>query len=125
MTELALSRRRELKALAHALKPVVWIGASGLSEGVIHELDQALKSHELIKIKVSSDEREKRNLLLEQICNRMEAAPVQHIGKILVIYRPEPDNTAGAAGDLIPVRNRRKSPAPRIEPAPRKRNVKR
>ena len=53
MLELALARRRALKALAHAIKPIVWIGGAGLSENVIHELDQGLKSHELIKIKVS------------------------------------------------------------------------
>jgi len=91
MLALTLARRRALTALAHTIKPVVQIGAAGLSENVIHELDQGLKSHELIKVKVFSDEREMRNVLLKEICQRLEAAPVQHIGKILVIYRPKPD----------------------------------
>lgn len=93
MLVLTPTDRRALKARAHALKPVVWIGTAGLSETVLHELDQGLKSHELIKVKVATDEWEIRNALLEEICSRLEAAPVQHIGKMLVIYRPEPENT--------------------------------
>jgi putative YhbY family RNA-binding protein len=91
MLALTPDFRRELKARAHALKPVVWIGAAGLSDNVVNELDQRLKSHELIKIKVASDDWEIRNALLEKICGRLNAAPVQHIGKMLVIYRPEPE----------------------------------
>lgn len=94
MLTLTLVRRRALRALAHAITPVVRIGETGLSENVIHELDQALRSHELIKIKVFSDERKTRDALLEEICRRLEAAPVQHIGKVLVIYRPKPDQIA-------------------------------
>lgn len=94
MLTLTLARRRTLKALAHTIKPVVQIGAAGLSKTIIHELDQGLKSHELIKVKVFSDEREMRNMLLDEICQHLEAAPVQHIGKILVIYRPKPDEIA-------------------------------
>ena len=107
MLTLTLARRRTLKALAHAIKPVVQIGAAGLSENVMHELDQGLKSHELIKIKVFSDEREMRNVLLEEICQRLEAAPVQHIGKILVIYRPKPDEIATPV--TVPFRKKRES----------------
>jgi RNA-binding protein len=104
--ELALVPRPDLKARAHALKPVVWIGAAGLSENVIHELDQGLKSHELIKVKVSSDERQTRTAWLNEICDRLGAAPVQHIGKILVIYRPQPEKKI--VMDLSPVRKERK-----------------
>ena len=107
MLELALARRRALKALAHAIKPIVWIGGAGLSEGVIHELDQGLNSHELIKVKVSGDEREARNVLLGEICERLGAAPIQHIGKILVIYRPKPEKTSSP--DITPLRNEKKS----------------
>ena len=89
--ELAIRGRPDLKARAHALKPVVWIGAAGLSENVIHEVDQGLRSHELIKVKVASDERQTRTAWLNEICGRLGAAPVQHIGKILVIYRPQPE----------------------------------
>lgn len=91
MLALTPNSRRELKARAHALKPVVWIGTAGLSDNVVNELDQRLKSHELIKIKVASNDWEIRNTLLEEICTRLSAAPVQHIGKMLVIYRPEPE----------------------------------
>jgi RNA-binding protein len=105
--ERALVPRPDLKARAHALKPVVWIGAAGLSENVIHELDQGLKSHELIKVKVSSDERQTRAAWLNEICDRLGATPVQHIGKILVIYRPLPEKEIVA--DLSPVRKERKS----------------
>ncbi|PTQ83371.1 putative YhbY family RNA-binding protein [Nitrosospira multiformis] len=91
MLPLTPDFRRELKARAHALKPVVWIGAAGLSDSVVNELDQRLKSHELIKIKVASGDWEIRNALLEKICGCLNAAPVQHIGKMLVIYRPEPE----------------------------------
>ena len=105
--ERALVPRPDLKARAHALKPVVWIGAAGLSENVIHELDQGLKSHELIKVKVSSDERQTRAAWLNEICDRLGASPVQHIGKILVIYRPLPKKEIVA--DLSPVRKKRKS----------------
>ncbi len=89
MLVLTPTHRHTLRALAHTLSPVVMIGEAGLSENVILELDRALKSHELIKIKVFSNERKIRELLLEEICRRLEAAPVQHIGKILVIYRPK------------------------------------
>ena len=105
--ELALLRRPDLKARAHALKPIVWIGAAGLSENVIHELDQGLKSHELIKVKVSSDERQTRTAWLSEICDRLGATPVQHIGKILVIYRPLPEKEIVA--NLSPDRKERKS----------------
>ena len=88
MLTLTVDRRRELKAQAHALNPVVMIGKLGLSDSVFEELDRAISSHELLKIKVQLDDREARNVLLEEICQRLNAAPVQHIGKILVIYRP-------------------------------------
>lgn len=96
MPPLTAVLRRDLKARAHALSPIVWIGAGGLSESVLHEVDQGLKSHELIKIKVSNDEWGIRNAFLEEICLRLDAAPVQHIGKILVIYRPEPEQAKSA-----------------------------
>jgi putative YhbY family RNA-binding protein len=92
MPALTLAHRRDLRALSHHIKPVVWIGAAALSESVIRELDRALKSHELIKIKVAVDERETREAMLEEICQRLSAAPVRHIGRMLVIYRPDVDD---------------------------------
>ncbi len=95
MLALTSIHRRNLTALAHGIKPVVWIGTAGLSESVIHELDRALKSHELIKIKIAGGEREMREAVLEEICERLGAAPVRHIGRILVIYRPKEDEASG------------------------------
>jgi len=91
MLSLTVSERRELKARAHALSPVVMIGNAGLTEAVLKEIAASLKTHELIKIRVMSDERTKRDALLDAVCTQLNAAPVQHIGKILVVYLPNPD----------------------------------
>jgi RNA-binding protein len=88
MIELTPSQRQYLKGLAHAVQPVAMIGDKGLTEAVLREIDRALASHELIKIKAASDQRDIRQAWLTQICAGLSAAPVQQIGKILVIYRP-------------------------------------
>ena len=90
MKPLTPSDRRELKARAHALKPVVMIGNDGLSPAVLGEIERALKSHELIKIRVAGDDRDARVACLAEICARTGAQTVQHIGKILVIFRLDP-----------------------------------
>jgi len=89
--------RRALKAQAHALTPVVMIGDQGLTPAVILEIERNLKAHELIKIRASTDDREARESWLHEICLALHAAPVQHIGKMLVIWRqkpPEPEKKA-------------------------------
>ena len=91
MLSLTVPERSDLKARAHALSPVVMIGNAGLNEAVLKEIAASLKTHELIKIKVMSDERALREAVLEAICTQLNAAPVQHIGKILVVYQPNPD----------------------------------
>ena len=88
MLELTVEQRKYLKAQAHALKPVVMIGTQGLSEAVVKESERALAAHELIKIRVLGDEREVREAYLVQLCTALNAAPVQHIGKLLLLYRP-------------------------------------
>ena len=88
--ELPPTRRRELRAAAHALHPVVSISQKGLTEAVLNEIDRCLTAHELIKIRVFDIEREQRNVLLTEICAKLQAAPVQHIGKLLVIWRENP-----------------------------------
>jgi len=90
MLSLTVSERLALKSRAHALKPTVMIGNAGLTESVLNEIAQTLKIHEIIKIRVLNDDREQREALLEAICTQLNAAPVQHIGKILVIYQPNP-----------------------------------
>jgi putative YhbY family RNA-binding protein len=91
MSELSPARRRKLKAQAHALGPVVLIGGSGLSPAVLAEIDRSLKSHELIKVRVNDADRPGREAILEEICRRTGAQPVQHIGKILVLFRENPE----------------------------------
>jgi RNA-binding protein len=84
---LSAPRRRELKARAHALNPVVLVGGSGVSERVIAEIDRSLKSHELVKVRVNDADRSMREAMLEEICRRTGAQAVQHIGKTLVLFR--------------------------------------
>jgi len=87
MPGLSPAKRRDLKARAHALDPVVLIGEAGLSPTVLAEIDRSLKSHELIKIRVNGADRPGREVILEEICRRTGAQAVQHIGKIFVIFR--------------------------------------
>ncbi len=86
---LTAEQRSELRSQAHALKPVVLIGSEGLTDAVIKEIKVHLGAHQLIKVRVFGDEREERIAIYEEICDRLNAAPVQHIGKLLVIYKPE------------------------------------
>lgn len=88
---LTPAERRALRARAHHLQPVVLIGEAGFTPAVLKEIDLALKSHELIKIRVPGDDRERRESLLAEICAALDASPVQHIGKVLVIFRPRPE----------------------------------
>lgn len=93
MLSLTVQERLALKGRAHALKPSVMIGNAGLTESVLKEIAECLKRYELIKIRVMGDDRTVRESILESICTQLNAAPVQHIGKILVIYLPNPEVT--------------------------------
>ena len=84
------NERQQLKAAAHPLKPVVIIGANGLSESVLEEIDISLKAHELIKVKIHGMEKEDRRACAEQICSPLACELVQHIGNTLVLYRKNP-----------------------------------
>ena len=79
--------RQALKAQAHKLEPVVSIGGKGLTDAVIREIDFALKSHELLKIRAGAMDRHERHAAFSTICGRTGAEPVQHVGKVFVIYR--------------------------------------
>ena len=83
--------RKALKARAHALDPIIHLGGKGLTEAVIAEIGRALAVHELIKVRAASLERDAREAALAEICTRLQAQPVQHIGKMLVLYRKKPD----------------------------------
>lgn len=89
MLLLSVSQRTALKARAHSLSPTVIIGNAGLTPSVLNEISRTLKSHELIKVRVMSDDREAREAMMQEICTQLNAGPVQHIGKILVIYQPQ------------------------------------
>ena len=90
MIELTPAQRKEHRAAAHHLDPVVMIGNDGLSAAVKKETDAALRSHGLIKVRVLSDDRHARQAMLETLAEELDAAPIQHIGKLLVLWRPIP-----------------------------------
>ena len=102
MLDITSEQRRALRARAHALNPVVSISQNGLSESVLKEIERSLESHELIKIRVYNDEREVRDQYLSAICEQLGAAPVQHIGKLLVIWRPAPEEKSKPASPRRP-----------------------
>lgn len=96
---LSPAQRKALKADAHHLDPVVTIGDAGLTEAVLAEADRALNAHGLIKIRVHGDDRALRLEMLDTICSRLGCAPVQAIGKLLVVWRQKPETgTGGNAG---------------------------
>lgn len=88
MKPLTPAQRQFLKGLAHSRQPVAMIGNQGLTVAVLQEIERGLGAHELIKIKAASDEPDTRRAWMDEICAATGAAPVQQIGKILVIYRP-------------------------------------
>lgn len=91
---LTPTQRKSLKARAHALQPVVMIGGNGLTPPVLKEIDRSLAAHELIKVRVSDEDRETRGLMLEEICSVLGAETVQTIGRMLVLYREAPPESA-------------------------------
>lgn len=88
---LTNKQKQFLKSKAHDLKPVILLGANGLTEGVMAEIDSALNFHELIKIKVPGEDREQKVLIMDAIIRESKAQKVQVIGKILVLYRQSED----------------------------------
>jgi putative YhbY family RNA-binding protein len=109
---LSSSERSTLRARAHRLDPVVMISANGTSPAVLAEIDRSLAHHELIKIRVMDAERDERDALMATICERTGAQPVQHIGKILVVYRHNPNPPAAP--------KREEQPPPRKSIKPRR-----
>jgi len=98
MLKLTPAERSALRAEAHGLNPVVMIGESGLTESVMKEIASSLDAHGLIKVRVFGDDREARIEMYEQICEELDAAPVQHIGKLLVLYRPKKEAAKERSG---------------------------
>ncbi|QIL69040.1 YhbY family RNA-binding protein [Diaphorobacter sp. HDW4B] len=87
--QLTPTERREHRANAHHLDPVVMIGGDGLTPGVQKEIDAALNAHGLIKVRVFNDDRAARDEMYQQLADTLNAAPIQHIGKLLVLWRPQ------------------------------------
>jgi putative YhbY family RNA-binding protein len=100
--QLSPAQRKEKRADAHHLDPVVMIGNDGLTPAVVQETDQALSAHGLIKVRVFSDERAAREAILAQLSDRLGAAPIQHIGKLLVLWRPLPEREKVERDDRKP-----------------------
>ncbi len=95
--QLTTAERKVHRADAHHLAPVVMIGGDGLTPAVLKEADSALKAHGLIKIRVLGDDREARETMYAQLCDQLNAAPIQHIGKLLVLWRPIPEKADAEA----------------------------
>ncbi|WP_427912496.1 YhbY family RNA-binding protein [Ramlibacter sp. MMS24-I3-19] len=88
--QLTIAERKAHRAEAHHLDPVVMIGNDGLTPAVVKETDAALNAHGLIKVRVLGDDREQREAMYQQLADQLGAAPIQHIGKLLVLWRPKP-----------------------------------
>ena len=124
MEPLLPSFRRELRARAHHLAPVVSIGQHGLTPAVLHEIDVALAAHGLIKVRVFGDDREARDAMLARICGEMDCAAVQQIGKLLVLWRPrEADDTGEPPAKRPGEREARLDRRERNAPASRRRRA--
>jgi RNA-binding protein len=127
MLSLTPAERRDLRAKAHRLRPVVSVGQHGLTAGVLHEIDVNLLAHELIKVRVFIDDRSAREAVLSRICAELEAAPVQHIGKLLVVWRPAPpvagDERKGSRPKTQGESSRRRRAEPRSQERQRRRRA--
>jgi len=99
---LTPAQRKVHRAEAHHLDPVVHIGNDGLSPAVKKEIGAALKAHGLIKVRVLSDDRVAREAMLAELADALNAAPIQHIGKLLVLWRPKPEKARTDDEDRMP-----------------------
>lgn len=100
--QLTPAQRKEKRADAHHLDPVVMIGADGLTPAVVKETDAALNAHGLIKVRVMSDDRANREAIFAELADQLSAAPIQHIGKLLVLWRPMPEKVKAEREDAKP-----------------------
>lgn len=100
--ELSPAQRKAHRADAHHLEPVVMVGNEGLTEAVLRACDQALAAHGLIKVRVFSDDRAVREAMLAELAGTLGAAPIQHIGKLLVLWRPIPPKVKAEREDRQP-----------------------
>jgi RNA-binding protein len=99
---LTPAQRKEKRAEAHHLSPVAMIGNEGLTPAVVKEINAALNAHGLIKVRVFSDERQTREDYFASLADELSAAPIQHIGKLLVLWRPIPPKEKVEREDRMP-----------------------
>jgi RNA-binding protein len=99
---LTPSERKQKRAEAHHLDPVVSIGSDGATAAVRRELDAALAAHGLVKVRVFSGDRSVRDEMLAELGAALGAAPVQHIGKLLVLWRPPVPKEKAEREDRMP-----------------------
>ncbi len=99
---LTPAQRKDHRAEAHHLNAVVMIGSDGLTDAVKKETDAALNAHGLIKVRVQSDDRSSREAIFQLLTNELNAAPIQHIGKLLVLWRPVPEKERKVSEDRMP-----------------------
>ncbi len=100
--QLTPAQRKVHRADAHHLEPVVMIGNDGLTPAVVKETDAALNAHGLIKVRVLGDDRTAREVIFQSLADQLEAAPIQHIGKLLVLWRPQPEKERVMDEDRMP-----------------------
>lgn len=100
--QLTIAERKAHRAEAHHLDPVVMIGNDGLTPGVRKEIDAALNAHGLIKVRVQGDDRAAREEMYQSLADELGAAPIQHIGKLLVFWRPQPPKEKTPDEDRMP-----------------------
>ena len=100
--QLTPAERKVHRADAHHLDPVVMIGNDGLTAAIVKEANAALNAHGLIKIRVLGDDRAAREDMFMQLADQLNAAPIQHIGKLLVLWRPLPKKDKAVDEDRMP-----------------------
>lgn len=100
--QLTPTERKVHRALAHHLDPVVMIGNDGLTPSVLKEIDLALNSHGLIKVRVLGDDRNQRESMFHELADQLGAAPIQHIGKLLIFWRPQPEKEKKSDQEKMP-----------------------
>ena len=100
--QLTPAQRKDHRAQAHHLDPVVMVGGDGLSAAVKREVDAALNAHGLIKVRVFADDRTVREAMFQTLAEELGAAPIQHIGKLLVLWRPVPARDKASIEDRMP-----------------------
>ncbi len=99
---LTPAQRKDHRSDAHHLNPVVMIGSDGLTPAVQKEINAALNAHGLIKVRVQSDDRPGREAMFQTLADELNAAPIQHIGKLLVLWRPMPEKEKKVNEDRMP-----------------------